>query len=78
MVANRLAHTDGVTVGIIEAGGFYELENGNWSQIPAYAQRGIGPSPAQALPLVDWGFVTTLQSVRCRTSISSSASANAG
>jgi len=50
-------------VAIVEAGGFYETDNGNISQVPGYASQGIGPDPKMAFPLVDWGFVTQPQAV---------------
>lgn len=37
VVANRLASNSSFSVAVIEAGGFYELDNGNFSEIPAYA-----------------------------------------
>ena len=45
---------------MIEAGGFYEVDNGNLSQIPAYhtADRDLDPSMANEQPLIDWGYVT--------------------
>lgn len=35
VVAARLTEHSNATVALIEAGGFYEFGNGNWSQIPA-------------------------------------------
>lgn len=61
-VAKRLAETPGVSVAVIEAGGFYEIESGNVSEIPAFATKGTSGDPSQKLPNVDWGFVTTPQS----------------
>ncbi len=37
VMARRLAANSSFTVAVIEAGGFYELDNGNFSQIPAFA-----------------------------------------
>lgn len=37
VVAHRLASNSSYSVAVIEAGGFYEMDNGNYSQIPAYA-----------------------------------------
>lgn len=39
VVARRLAANSSVTVAVIEAGGFYELDNGNFSEIPAFASQ---------------------------------------
>ena len=62
-MGKRLAEDPAVSVAVIEAGGFYEIESGNVSEIPAFATKGIGSSLADRLPLVDWGFVTTAQPV---------------
>ena len=37
VMARRLAANSSFTVAVIEAGGFYELDNGNYSEIPAFA-----------------------------------------
>ncbi len=37
VMARRLAADASFTVAVIEAGGFYELDNGNFSEIPAFA-----------------------------------------
>lgn len=37
VMARRLAANSSFTVAVIEAGGFYELDNGNFSEIPAFA-----------------------------------------
>lgn len=34
VVASRLTENSNSTVALIEAGSFYEMTNGNWSQIP--------------------------------------------
>lgn len=39
VVARRLAANSSLTVAVIEAGGFYELDNGNFSEIPAFASQ---------------------------------------
>lgn len=62
-VAKRLVEA-GQTVAVVEAGNFYETSNGNLSEIPAYATRGSTGRVTDIPPLVDWGFVTTPQSVR--------------
>lgn len=63
-VAYRLAESGTNTVAVIEAGGFYEIGNGNISVVPAYNQdyNYITPDSQWDAPLVDWGFLTTPQS----------------
>lgn len=39
VIARRLAANASLTVAVIEAGGFYELDNGNFSEIPAFASQ---------------------------------------
>lgn len=39
VVARRLAANSSLTVAVVEAGGFYELDNGNFSEIPAFASQ---------------------------------------
>ncbi|KAL6719080.1 hypothetical protein ACLMJK_003315 [Lecanora helva] len=60
-VAARLAEDPDVSVAVIEGGGFYETDNGNVSQVPAYALQYSSPSPSSIQPLVDWGIVTVPQ-----------------
>jgi len=36
-VASRLAESGNYTIAVVEAGGFYEIENGNTSVVPAYS-----------------------------------------
>ena len=62
-VAKRLAGNPAVSVAVIEAGGSYETESGNVSEIPGYAARGTGDYFATRLPLVDWGIVIESQPV---------------
>lgn len=54
-IAHRLAEDGTNTVAVIEAGGFYEIENGNTSVIPAYNQdyNYITPDSQWDTPLVD-------------------------
>ncbi|THW30587.1 alcohol oxidase [Aureobasidium pullulans] len=61
-IAYRLAEANH-SVAVIEAGGFYEVENGNTSVVPAYNQdyNKITPDSQWNAPLVDWGFLTTPQ-----------------
>ena len=60
---SRLAEDGSKSVAVVEAGGFYEQDNGNVSVVPAYAGRYAGTDPEMATlsPLVDWGFVTEAQ-----------------
>ena len=63
-IASRLASNSAVSVAVIEAGGFYEIDNGNRSTVPGYANFYTGADPKNYQPLVDWGFVTEPQEVR--------------
>lgn len=57
--ALRLAENPDFSVAVVEAGSFYEFDDGNFSQIPAYA-----PDPQNIQQAVDWGIVTDPQPVR--------------
>lgn len=59
-IAARLAEDSSISVAVIEAGTFYEISNGNLSQIPAYDTYWSGKDPENVSP-VDWGFITTPQ-----------------
>ncbi|TIA35958.1 alcohol oxidase [Aureobasidium pullulans] len=61
-IAYRLAEANHA-VAVSEAGGFYEVENGNTSVVPAYNQdyNEITSDSQWNAPLVDWGFLTTPQ-----------------
>ncbi|TVY18013.1 Dehydrogenase patE [Lachnellula arida] len=61
VVATRLAQQPNTSVAVIEAGNFYEIDNGNLSVIPADGVFYAGSSPTDVNPLVDWGFVSTPQ-----------------
>lgn len=64
-IAGRLASNPNISVAVIEAGGFYEIDNGNGSVIPAFAAlQHIGSQPNDTQPLIDWGLVTVPQAVR--------------
>jgi choline dehydrogenase len=63
-LAYRLAENARYTVAVIEAGGFYELDNGNWSSIPGQVANYLGTNPAQDNPLIDWQQHTVPQPVR--------------
>lgn len=59
-VAYRLAEKGTRSVAVVEAGGFYEYENGNRSVVPAYCTLygAVAENSSSQYPLVDWGFVT--------------------
>jgi choline dehydrogenase len=63
-LANRLSENPSFSVAVIEAGGFYELDNGNLSQIPLDVPIGTDKNTQNYNPLVDWGYTTTPQKVR--------------
>ena len=63
-VATRLAQNSENQVAVIEAGSFYEISNGNISQIPVFSSFFSGKSISSISPLTDWGFLTTPQPVR--------------
>ncbi|QYS92611.1 GMC oxidoreductase [Trichoderma simmonsii] len=61
-VGARLAADSSLSVAVIEAGGFYEIDNGNASVVPFYAAEGINTTSLQGSnPLVDWQFLTVPQ-----------------
>ena len=67
-LAARLAES--ASVAVIEAGGFYEMGNGNLSQIPQDDTYFAGKDKNDTNPLIDWGFETTPQAVSPGFSIS--------
>ncbi|KAK4504634.1 hypothetical protein PRZ48_002595 [Zasmidium cellare] len=62
-VAWKLALSGKYDVAVVEAGGFYEQDNGNGSVIPGLAPlQGLGWDSNHPAPLlIDWGFVTEPQ-----------------
>lgn len=62
-IAARLAEDASITVAVIEAGGFYELDNPNISVIPGEVSYFSGTSPEDTNPKIDWGFITEPQAV---------------
>ena len=62
-IATRLAEDPSISVAVIEAGGFYELDSGNLSVIPGEAIFYTGAKATNYQPLVDWGFSTIPQAV---------------
>ena len=63
-IATRLAEQQNGSVAVVEAGSFYEIGNGNHSQIPLDDEFYISKDPKDFQPLVDWGYVTSPQTVR--------------
>ena len=62
-IATRLAENSSLSVAVVEAGGFYEIDNGNLSVVPGLAVWFSGSDPKDFQPLVDWGFSTVPQAV---------------
>jgi choline dehydrogenase len=62
-IAARLSENPHNLVAVIEAGSYYEQDNGNFSQIPNFDIYWTGKSPEDYNPLIDWGFTTTPQAV---------------
>ena len=65
-VAARLPENASVSVAVIEAGGFYEVDNGNGSVVPVlcYSQY-TGTVPSENMQQrIDWNYATTPQKVR--------------
>lgn len=62
-IATRLAENPFLSVAVVEAGGFYEVDNGNLSIIPGQAIYFAGTDPKDFQPLIDWGFNTVPQAV---------------
>ncbi|KAI2610507.1 GMC oxidoreductase [Hypoxylon sp. NC1633] len=60
-VAGRLAENRSVSVGVIEAGSFYEISNGNLSEIPSFDNWFTGKDKDDWQPGIDWGFITEPQ-----------------
>lgn len=63
-LASRLSENSTVRVAIIEAGTFYERVTGNESIIPGNGGLYEGKAANITNPLVEWGFMTTPQTVR--------------
>jgi choline dehydrogenase len=63
-IASRLAEDSSISVAIIEAGGFYEVDNGNYSVLPAQYPYIPFLAPTESFPqqpLMDWGLVSLPQ-----------------
>ncbi|KAJ8068724.1 hypothetical protein OCU04_002423 [Sclerotinia nivalis] len=68
-IAMRLAEADAGTVAVVEAGTFYEISNGNISQVPATDGVFAGKGANDWQPQIDWGYQTTPQSGAFNTSL---------
>ena len=62
-LATRLAEQQTGSVAVIEAGGFYEIGNGNLSQVPATDNYYAGKAKNDWQPMIDWGYITAPQAV---------------
>lgn len=62
-VAWRLASNASNSVAVIEAGRFYQIDNGNLSTVPAYTSSFVGKNPTEKNPLIDWEQWTVPQAV---------------
>lgn len=61
VTAARLVENTNATVAVIEGGSFYEMNNGNWSQIPYYSTQW---ADLDWQPNIDWGMVAEPNPVR--------------
>ncbi|KAI9704637.1 MAG: hypothetical protein M1820_005385 [Bogoriella megaspora] len=60
-LATRLIQQTSGSVAVVEAGSFYEISNGNISQVPATNVYFDGSASDDWQPMVDWGYQTTPQ-----------------
>ncbi|KAI0906309.1 putative glucose-methanol-choline oxidoreductase [Ustulina deusta] len=60
-LATRLIEQNAGSVAVVEAGTFYEISNGNLSQVPGTDVAFSWKSIHDWQPLVDWGYITTPQ-----------------
>ncbi|KAF2966205.1 hypothetical protein GQX73_g7375 [Xylaria multiplex] len=60
-LASRLVEQKAGSVAVVEAGSFYEVGQGNISQIPADTVFYTGKSENDTQPRTDWGYITTPQ-----------------
>ncbi|KAJ0109534.1 hypothetical protein J7T55_014096 [Diaporthe amygdali] len=58
-IAARLAEDSDITVAVVEAGGFYQIENGNRSVVPGYS---VFNFDILSAPVTDWGIISSPQS----------------
>ncbi|KAK0614927.1 glucose-methanol-choline oxidoreductase [Bombardia bombarda] len=57
-IATRLAEQQSGRVAVVEAGTFYEISNGNLSQVPATDGLFAGVGRNDWQPMIDWGYIT--------------------
>ncbi|KAI3331470.1 GMC oxidoreductase [Xylariaceae sp. AK1471] len=60
-IATRLAEQQSGRIAVVEAGSFYEIGNGNQSQIPGADNIYISKDHADWQPMIDWGYITSPQ-----------------
>lgn len=60
-IASRLAENKSASIAVVEAGGFYEIDNGNYSVVPGYSSQFTGSKPDAYNSLIDWDFSTESQ-----------------
>lgn len=68
-IAARLAENASLLIGVVEAGTFSYLTNGNLSEVPATDITYAGKDVDDWHPGIDWGFVTTPQEVLLNASV---------
>ncbi|KAK5632886.1 hypothetical protein RRF57_008600 [Xylaria bambusicola] len=66
-LATRLIEQNAGSVAVVEAGTFYEISNGNLSQVPGTDTAFSWKSIHDWQPLVDWGYITEPQAVSYNT-----------
>lgn len=62
-VASRLVEQNAGSVAVLEAGSFYEISNGNQSEVPGFGAIYSGKNVEDWQPLIDWGYITVPQKV---------------
>ncbi|KAI8630065.1 GMC oxidoreductase [Xylariaceae sp. FL1651] len=68
-MATRLAEQQSGSVAVVEAGTFYELGNGNLSQVPGSDNIWISKAKDDWQPLIDWGYITSPQQYALNTEL---------
>lgn len=64
VMAKRLSQDNAASVAVIEAGGFYEIDSGNATEVPMYLFNYFFDNGHMKNPLFDWYQYTTPQPVR--------------